>query len=330
MEHNAIFSEYEKMPYHLKQFNQNSFKGVTWVVTEKAHGANFSFIYDKKSLHYAKRKAVLTWEDDFFAFQTMVLTLEHSIMALFEQLSADIEAEQYIIYGELIGGAYPHTAVKSIPEFQAIQTGIYYCPEVQFYAFDIALKNPNKIYLAYQVAVEYFKTHQLLYAKPLKIGTLQETMAFDLRINSIIPPQLGLPNLDTNLIEGVVIKPWNTNFEEERPIIKLKNPEFEEQQTFHEAQKWSYLPKTISNQEQLAFLVEAIEANLNHNRLQSVVSKIGRLTPKTYDVIKEALIEDVFEDFNTQQANILTELTLEQQTWIRARIAGKLNHLMKV
>ena len=68
------FYSYEKMP---ESFSKIGFdlpeikkaEKAEWVVCEKVHGANFSFILDAEGIGYAKRKETLAWEDDFFGFQ---------------------------------------------------------------------------------------------------------------------------------------------------------------------------------------------------------------------------------------------------------------------
>ncbi len=66
-----MFSEYEKMPNSLKKLGLDSsdlskIEKYKWAVTEKVHGANFSFVYENSSLKFAKRKEYLSWTDDFF------------------------------------------------------------------------------------------------------------------------------------------------------------------------------------------------------------------------------------------------------------------------
>ncbi len=68
------FSAYEKMPNSLKKLGLNEsgyseLEKLKWVVTEKVHGANFSFVYEAGKLKFAKRKEYLSWNDDFFGFQ---------------------------------------------------------------------------------------------------------------------------------------------------------------------------------------------------------------------------------------------------------------------
>ena len=130
-------SEYEKIPKSLKQygFGEKALHALDkgqWVVTEKIHGANFSFAYENQKLRFAKRKEYLGWHDDFFGFQEVVSRLEDRVLALFEQLSLDVRADRYILYGELFGGQYPHPAVPAHPGVAAIQTGVYYAPDVRF------------------------------------------------------------------------------------------------------------------------------------------------------------------------------------------------------
>lgn len=65
------FSGYEKMPDSLKKIGLNErdmskMEKLKWVVTEKIHGANFSFSYEDNQLKYAKRREYLNWSDDFF------------------------------------------------------------------------------------------------------------------------------------------------------------------------------------------------------------------------------------------------------------------------
>ena len=67
------FSGYEKMPSSMKKLGLNEndlgkLEKIQWVITEKIHGANFSFVYEEGKLKFAKRKAYLSWSDDFLAF----------------------------------------------------------------------------------------------------------------------------------------------------------------------------------------------------------------------------------------------------------------------
>lgn len=335
------FSGYEKMPNNLKKLglSESDFskmEKLKWVVTEKVHGANFSFVYENGSLKFAKRKEYLNWSDDFFGFQLVVSTLENNILRLFEKLSSNITAEKYIIYGELFGGKYPHPEVSPVKDIHAIQTGVYYTPDIEFCAFDIAIEtdgSDSKYYLDYESSVAYFDEFKIFYAKPLLIGKFNEAMNFNIRINSAVPKEFNLPELNDNLIEGVVIKPFNQldNNDFQRPIIKLKNPEFDEEEKFHEAEKWSFIPNVSSKTEELSFIVDELRNYVTQNRLKSAVSKIGTLDLNNHSrvsEIKKEFLEDVITDFNENNDNLLNDLSPEDKTWIAERINAEINKMI--
>ncbi len=338
------FSGYEKMANSLNKLglNESDFSNLEklkWVVTEKVHGANFSFVYDKEKLKFAKRKDYLSWKDDFFGFQLVVNRIEENIIRLFEDLSTKIVSEKIIIYGELFGGKYPHPDVPSNSNLKAIQTGVFYSPTINFCAFDIAVeKNSNqpKEYLDYETALLYFKRHNIFCAEPLLIGKFAEALNFNTRINSTIPKQLNLPELAENLIEGVVIKPYNQPEGVDvsvRPIIKLKNKEFDEEKKFHQAEKWTYVPDVSSKSEDLAFILNEIKHYITFNRLESAISKIGALDftneQRIFDIELEFL-RDTVTDFNEDNQKLLNELSDEENEWINERLKADIKKVMSV
>jgi Rnl2 family RNA ligase len=335
------FSGYEKMPNNLKKLglSENDFSKIEkfkWVVTEKVHGANFSFIYQDTDLKFAKRKEYLKWTDDFFGFQLIVNKLEDNLLRLFEHLSNEITGEKYIVYGELFGGKYPHPEVKPIQDLHAIQTGVYYTPAIEFCAFDIAIETngpDSKYYLDYESSLAYFKQFGIFHAQPLLIGKFNEAMNFNIRINSTIPKEFKLPELKNNLIEGVVIKPFNQtdNILFTRPIVKLKNPEFDEEDKFHEAEKWSYIPDISSKSHDLSFIVTELKNYVTQNRLESAISKTGKLDitdQLRVSEIKTEFLEDVITDFNENNNYLLNELSTNEKVWIMKRVTSEINRVI--
>lgn len=336
------FSGYEKMPSSMKKLGLSEkdfseMEKLKWVVTEKVHGANFSFIYEKGTLKFAKRKEYLKWTDDFFGFQLVVNKLEDAILRLFEQLSNEIIGEKYIVYGELFGGKYPHPEVNVIKGLYAIQTGVYYTPAIEFCAFDIAIEtngSDSKYYLDYETSLAYFKQFGIFHAKPLFIGKFTEAMNFNIRMNSTIPKEFQLPELQDNLIEGVVIKPFNQIDQStllSRPIVKLKNAEFDEEDKFHEAEKWSFVPDISSKTEDLSFIVAELRNYVTQNRLESAVSKIGPLDRSNtlrVSEIKTEFLDDVLIDFNENNNNLLNDLLLSEKEWIMERVDFEINKIM--
>ncbi|MCP2029118.1 Rnl2 family RNA ligase [Flavobacterium sp. HSC-32F16] len=335
-----MLSEYEKMPDTLKKLGleSNDFSKLEkykWVVTEKVHGANFSFVYEKNNLKFAKRKEYLSWKDDFFGYQLVVNKLEDKILRLFEKLSTQTKASKLIVYGELFGGKYPHVDVSIEEKVNAIQTGVYYSPTIEFYAFDIAVEveGKTKYYLDYKTSLDLFEEFEIFHAKPLFIGKLNEAVNFNKRINSSIPKALNLPEIKDNLIEGIVIKPYNMDLDIKiaRPIIKLKNEEFDEEKKFHQAEKWSFVSNLSSKTESLSFMMDELRNYITDNRLKSAISKIGSLNLNDQlriEEIKTEFYQDVIVSFNENNDNILEELTVDEREWLKERIIFEVNKMI--
>ncbi len=331
------FQGYEKMPDSIRKLgldlaDTKLLETVEWVVTEKIHGANFSFIFADDTLKYAKRKDYLRWADDFFGFQIVAERLDDKIMRLFERIRKDHDFGTATVFGELFGGEYPHPSVTADPRVKPIQTGIWYSPTVEFAAFDIVIEavDGSRKYLDYAEAVSYFEECEIPYAKPLLIGKLNQALFFDTRFDSKVPAQLGLPELRPNLVEGIVVKPFRnivvqTAKGSMRPIFKLKNKEFAEEQ-FHESQAWSYRHEGASASERLLFLVPELRRYLTANRLQSTISKIGGLSDGNsarVQEVKTAFITDAFESFWEDNPELAGEFSEADLDWLTERVAAE-------
>ncbi|MBQ4801528.1 2'-5' RNA ligase [Aquimarina sp. MMG015] len=330
------FSGYEKTAKNLKGFDANDFKSLDkldWVVTEKIHGANFSFIYENRELTFAKRKELLTWKSDFFGFQLVVKQIESNILELFEELSLQYKATRYIIYGELFGGIYPHENVTPDKRVQAIQTGVYYDPSINFFAFDIAIISDAKYYLSYKESITYFEKYNISFVKPLFVGKLSEALNFNISINSKIPQELNLPNISDNLIEGIIVKPYDYTISvNKRPVVKIKNNKFEEENKFHQAKKWAFTENTNSYTEELSFLIAEIRNYLTKNRLDSAISKIGAVDHNKKQRISELeneFLEDTLLDFNLDNNEILEGIDKAEQKWVIDRIRADIRQLIE-
>jgi len=84
--------------------------------------------------------------------------------------------------GELFGGAYPHKDVPANPKVKPVQTGIWYSPNIEFIAFDLAFEVENSAttgrqYADYESAIAVFTKAKLFYAEPLFVGKYEAGMA---------------------------------------------------------------------------------------------------------------------------------------------------------
>jgi Rnl2 family RNA ligase len=338
-----MFSSYEKIDEGflgrgLTQEHYRLIQKTDWVVTEKIHGANFCVILDSQQLRYAKRKEILSEEDDFFGYQAVVRPLEPGFREVQQWLHAESFAsvqDTILLYGELCGGGYPHPEVEPDPLVDLIQSGIYYSPNVEFCVFDIAIHTPelNKTYLDYSIVSDVCTKAGLLYTHALFIGNYDEALHFDIRFESTLPAMLGLPRLPfPNLAEGVVIKParelrLTTAKESFRPLLKHKIREFSEVQ-FHQSEKWNaFEPKG-----KVTRLIRDVLRLVNQNRLTNAASKVGRI--RAGDVQKIAQVkryfqEDMEHEIQQQFAKALTKLTHAEKETVTQHWQAALEELLK-
>ncbi|MEL7244668.1 MAG: RNA ligase family protein [Cyanobacteria bacterium J06573_2] len=339
------YLNYEKIPENLNKWNltesdYQNLRKTDWVVTEKIHGANFGIVTDGLEVRFAKRKQFLDSGEDFFGYQILKEKLVFKVKQIFQILQAQKNnLEKIFIYGELFGGEYPHPEVKPVSGIQAIQTGVYYSPSIEYCAFDIAvMENGNdgvKKYLDYSISLDLLEKAGIMAAKPLFIGKYEEAASYNIEFESTIPTILGLPQLkQTNKAEGVLIKPDKSIHVETRkgiirPIIKKKIPDFAEDKRYHQAQKWNYRHTFTKNQNQKPVL--SLEDELCQEmldlvtvtRLDNVISKFGRVTnqdrKKIHQLI-ELLKEDVLESFQEEYEEIFKSLSIENQNNIVAKV----------
>ncbi|KAH3757586.1 RNA ligase [Pelomyxa schiedti] len=204
------------------------YRDAQFVVTEKIHGANFSFISDGIATTCARRKGIVPdGAKSYFDFATVKKKCEPEVRKLY-QLISDLYK-----FGELFGGIYPHPDVPSADVSIPVQYGIYYSPTIEFCAYDIFIKGiDKKWWLDFDLCQKLFAQTELLYLKPLYTGDLQSCCAFEIeKRESVIPDMLGLPPLSGNQIEGIVIKGLHNELvpgKSFRAIFKKKNDQYAE------------------------------------------------------------------------------------------------------
>jgi len=201
-----------------------------WVVTEKVHGANLSINMTKKltksPITYAlfRRNGPLQALETFYGCREVVAKLEAKLSQIFESLCSKIISGTALpsvtIFGELFGGHYPHPLVPGFRDAKFVQKGLWYCPEVQFCALDIAVDGN---YLPFRDSLMIFRQSKLLHSAPLRFKTTSpapksastafSSYPFDQCIQwnvesfeTTIPELLGLPKLPDNIAEGVVVR----------------------------------------------------------------------------------------------------------------------------
>eukprot|EP00760_Papus_ankaliazontas_P017016 PhM_4_TR17000/c0_g1_i2/m.55298 len=326
-------------------------KTTVWCTCEKIHGAQLVVHFDGRSGQFAlsKRREIISRDegDDFFGLystapgQRLVAHLRQKAELVWREASStspDVAIYGIRIYGELCGGGYPHKDCMASSDIPGpVQTGVYYCPDLCFVAFDLCCVTSVEdaeegVVVQYAAACEVFNAVGLLCAKPIVVGSLSECLTdfHPLRRESTLSTaSLGLPRLTTesyddtkakscpfrgplNLAEGVVVKPWrHPNADiwkriSHRPMAKLKIDEFRED-VYHAAvdpssaaiNGWGIL-------EQTQFVIDVyIPAMINGQRYSSVLSKTGPAVRTDKTRMKAVLAEFVADVMEAVRAAAL-------------------------
>jgi len=303
-----VFVAFESID-HVTGCYQTKYMGATHVITEKVHGSNFSFITDGTEIKAAKHSSTLGPNADFHNYQTVLEKYRSNICQLHALVTKIYEVGWVTIYGELFGGAYPFYkgegdpnnlqsySIQSVGIKKPVQKGIFYCPRVDFYAFDIYL--PEKAtFLPFEKALELFQTCKFIHAEPLFMGSVKEVDEWPLQgFKSTIYKKFNLPEYPDNIAEGIVIR----SITGDRHILKKVTKKFREKVGNENPEK--YDNPTLFNGDFKALIASAQTDITNYvtvNRLVHVLSKKGPVKGDEKQLVKIQgfLIQDVIHDFS--------------------------------
>jgi len=269
-----------------------------WVVTEKAHGANFCILFDGIEMKGARRRGVLKDDENFYGFQDLLKCYRPRIETLYERLGK----KKFYLYGELIGGS----PVERFEESESIrgtqrapvQRGVFYCAHIDFWAFDIFLPD-DYTYLNHSELVALCDVIGIPVAKELFRGPVERCWLWSqdhLDDPSTIPAQFGVTPTSKCPREGHVIKPDifpGFTGDGDRYILKDKAPEF--------AEVDRNPPQVKALSDALAATISEGVAHVTLNRLCAVRSKESTpLTKKTIGYYMQLFSEDVKKDWGRQ------------------------------
>jgi Rnl2 family RNA ligase len=279
----------------VEQIIVQGFENETYIVQEKVHGANFSFLTDGKIIKIAKRTDLVEDDEPFYNVRAVAEKYTQKVLHLFEEAKILFpELHTLAIFGELFGGLFTHPEILKDKKAVTVQKGVQYSPENDFYAFDI--KIDASYYLDVELANELFEKSDFFYAKTLFKGSLMDALQFPNAFDSTISEQLGLPKLTNNICEGTIIRPLHTKFfhNGSRLILKNKNEKWAEKER---------VKRVRTTPEKTALSAEAqnvwneIETYITSNRLNAVLSKIGSFTPQITGKLTGLMGQDVLTDF---------------------------------
>lgn len=301
---------------------------LKFVVQEKVHGTNTSFLCDGVTLSFAKRTAVLGENEKFYNYPELLAAYSDRVFKLYAAIKRKYEAvSSVVIYGEMFGGFYPHEDVKNEKDLVLIQKGVYYSPAHEFYGFDIYIFTASEgRYLPVNEVNELFDKCGFFYAKTLYEGNLAECLQYPNKFISKIPEWLGLPPLDDNICEGVVIRPLEPQFlrNGKRVIVKNKNARFAEVKPPRKHKVSNFKQAIFS--EELNSLFDIVERYVNNNRLNNVLSHEEEAIDKTnLGKVIGFFTKDIYVDFIKDNGEAFNSLKAEEK-----KIFSKKINLMAV
>ncbi|MDR0738089.1 MAG: RNA ligase, Rnl2 family [Prevotellaceae bacterium] len=305
---------------------------LPYVVQEKVHGANCSFVTDGQTVQFAKRTGLIEPGESFYNYEELLERYRERIVRLFQRIKAKYtDTESMLVYGEMFGGKYPHPDVKNFSTVLNIQKGVYYCPVHEFYGFDIYITGPDsRRYFSVDETNAFFEEGGILYAKTLFQGTLDECLAYPNDFPSHIAEWLGLPPIEGNICEGVVIRPVEPAFlsNGSRVLLKSKNSKFAEKKAVKKRQPALFVAPTYS--EALNNQLALTEAYVTENRLNNVISKIGHVSiPKEMGKLIGLFSKDVLEDYLKEHASDYALLEKSEQKILNRHVNKQATDLIK-
>ena len=297
--------------YRQKEIDKILMMGIKdqWVVTEKVHGANFSFWVYKNvetkeiDIKCAKRSGWIEEGEKFFNYKSVL----EKYRPMLEKLRGDV-LDNFVIYGELFGGN--------------IQSGMCYSLEQDFVAFDMRWINEDGSlgWTLDKLTMLTLKDDYNLPVTPL-IGvydTFEEALVVEESFTSKLIRQDFDGKEGHKETEGIVIEPNNAVYEPNgsRVYLKKKTKRFLEK-----GGKPNIKHKVpVLLQEAVQLKLDEALLFLNNNRFDSVVSKIGEVSIKDIGKVMGLLTQDIVVDMEKdleQSVDLWFETKGEKQLFMK-------------
>jgi len=254
-----------------------------WVVTEKVHGANFSFWVTKDDggnieIKCAKRSGWIEEEEKFFNYKPVLEKYKDNLIHLRKSILSD-----YVIYGELFGGN--------------IQSGMCYSEEQDFVAFDMCFLNEDGT--KHPIEKKAVMTLESDYNIPVVpvvgvFNTLEEALEVNESFDSLLMRE-GFSGDDKHKeAEGVVIEPNTPVYEPNGSRIYLKK---KTKRFLEKSGKPTVKHKQVTTLSPV--VKEVLERSTPYickNRFDAVVSKIGEVTIKDIGKVMGLMTQDIIVD----------------------------------
>ena len=311
----------EKFINQIREYKFDS-PDIEWVAEVKIDGSNFQCCLDcDDKFIVGTRTRFLERGADFQGYeramrnenvQNCLIKMKNWIKENYSERSKDIKNNRFVlrVYGELCGGMYRHPDVEKVKGAVKIQGRVNYHPDNVWIPFDIELTNENNqiIFVFSQTEVcSLCKLVNLPTPIIIKKGTFDELINLPNDFNDPTGQILfGLPKIENNITEGLVIKPNEPlRFGDgSRVMVKSKNDKFKEK-----TKKEPKEPKEIipMNELELKYF-ECYREFITESRVMSVISKIGKVNTKAFGMILGMYMKDLYNDFDKEYGDEVKKL----------------------
>ena len=302
---------------------------ISWFVTEKIHGCNAQISYDGKEVKYGKRTSYIE-NESFYNIKEVLGQYKDKLIMYYNHLAVfGLELDKVIFFGELFGGSYPHPDVPRNKKCSSIQKGVYYTPNHEFKLFDICLtfKDGEYRYVCGYDFMNICNTFGLPHVPVLDANIdLEKALAFKNDGESKVYSEYGLPQIQDNIMEGIVIRGWYTDLwlpSGSRAIIKSKNDRFKE--VSHQKKKvveHKDVPEHIQN------ILNDLSLYVTPQRVENVISHFGEISLSQFGEILKAVNLDVLEDFEKDN-NVFNTLEKNELNFIRKQLSAQVARVAK-
>lgn len=286
-----------------------------YIVTEKVHGANFSFWLSKLEgeviIRCAKRSGWIEADEKFFNYKPVLEKYKQSLITLYQDLATDT----LVVYGELYGGN--------------IQSGMCYKGDQDFIAFDVIGSNNGEYQvISKDIMFELLETYNIPTTPIIGIyPTLKEALDVQESFTSLLCRE-GFDGKEEHLeTEGVVIEPitprWYPNGS--RVYFKKKTKRFLEKggKPNIKHKTVEALPPELENVLNEAFLY------ITEPRFDAVCSKIGEVMIKDIGKVMGLMTQDILVDMQKDDIEVpenkkfMKLLQQQVQNFIRPLLLNK-------
>lgn len=332
-QYTMLFDEYSHMDNDYKILKYDviqeilSDESLEFVAMEKIHGTNFSFICDGNEVFCCRRSDILKPHEKFFSHQIILKKYKSNIIKLFDEIKKfNNEIYQIQLYGELYGGNYPGSEIKS--EFKTIQKGIYYSNSNEFSAFDlkywIESDKENPKYLNWIDFVLKLNIVSIPIVPVILQGPWSDVSKLNPKFESIVYKIHNLPYIPSNYAEGYVIKPIKEikfGKDSNRLIWKFKNPNFSEITTKKN------INQNDININDINPLVSKLETYVCEMRYDNVKTKVIEGT--NINKLIELFYNDVWVDFTDDLISSNIELNEVDKKELQKKLKGLTNKFVR-